>query len=196
MARLFAGRALVSLLMVFFLHPARDFYQRELVALIGQRLFVVQTALKRLAAAGVVDRLSRGNRTYYRVNSMHPAFEELRSLVVKTIGLGDSLRAKLATLGSKVKVAFLYGSVARGGESASSDVDVMLIGDASSREVASVLAPAKRRLNREINPVVYRPVELKRKLRSRHPFIVEVMEQPKIFLLGDERALKGIIGRG
>lgn len=190
---LFAGRAVVALLRMFFLHPSRDFYQRELAALTGERLFLIQSALKRLVRAGVVGQIWRGNHTYYRVDPSHPAYEHLRALMLTTAGFGDSLRTHLLGMRDKVKVAFLYGSVARGDETATSDIDLMLIGDLSGRETASVLAPVKRLVNREINPSVYTSAEFRRKYQERHPFIREVVGGPKIFLLGGEDELKAIL---
>ena len=194
-SHLFAGRAVVTLLRVFFLHPSRDFYQRELIDLTGERLFLIQTALKRLLRAGVVGQVSRGNRTYYRVDPSNPAYEHLKALMLQTVGLGDSLRAQLLGLREKLKIAFIYGSVARNEETPSSDIDIMLIGDLSGREVASLFAPVKKLLHREINSSVYSASEFRKKLQQRHPFIRQVLDEPKVFLLGDERALKAIIGR-
>lgn len=192
---LFAGRAVVSLLRLFLLHPDRDFYQRELTDLAGERLFLIQRALARLVQAGLINQTSRGNRVYYRANQSHPAFEDLKAVIFKTVGLGDTFRAQLARLGDRVKVAFLYGSVARGEETTSSDVDIMLVGDLSGREVASIFAPVRKMLNREINPSVYRPAEFRRRFKERHPFVVTVLNEPRLFLLGDERDLKAILGR-
>lgn len=192
---LFAGRAVVALLRLFMLHPTRDFYQRELVDLTGERLFLIQRGLARLVEAGIVEQASRGNRVYYRVNRAHPAFQDLKGVILKTVGLGDALRARLREVGDRVKAAFLYGSSARGEETASSDIDIMLIGDLSGREVASVFAPVKRMLRREINPSVYSPAEFRKKAKERHPFVTTVLKEPKVFLLGDERDLKAILGR-
>lgn len=132
---------------------------------------------------------------YYRANRAYPAFEDLKALILKTVGLGDALRAQLEKLGDKVRLVFLYGSVARGEEAASSDIDIMLVGEVSSREVASTLASMKRTLNREINPAVYRPTELHRRFMERQPFVTNVLKEPKIFVLGNERDLEAILGR-
>jgi predicted nucleotidyltransferase len=177
------------------LHPTRDFYQRELVDLTGERLFLIQRGLARLVEAGVVEQASRGNRVYYRVNQAHPAFQDLKGMILKTVGLSDTLRAQLREVGDRVKVAFLYGSSARGGETAASDIDIMLVGDLSGREVASVFAPVKKMLRREINPSVYSSAEFRKKIKERHPFVTTVLREPKVFLLGDERGLKAILGR-
>ena len=190
---LFAGRPLIELLRLFLLNPARDYYQRELVDSTGERLFQVQRTLKRLESADVVTRSMRGNRTYYRANRAHPAFDELKSLMLKTVGLGDTLRAEIKRLGEQVQTAFIFGSVARGDESRGSDVDVMIVGDIPSRAVASAFLPAKRLLGRELNVAVYSPMELRKRFRANHPFAREVIKGPKIFLLGDKHVLDAII---
>lgn len=179
---------------VFILSPGPDFYQRELVDLTGERLLLVQRALGRLVEAGLVEGTPRGNRVYYRANRSHPAFDDLKGLVVKTVGVGDALREQLGNLRERVRIAFVYGSVARGDETAASDIDIMLIGDLSGREVASLLSPVKKMLNREINPSVYSPGEFRRKFKEHHPFLTTVLKEPKLFLLGDERALKAVLG--
>jgi len=191
---LFAGRAIVALLRLFVLHPTRDFYQRELANLTGERLFLVQKGVARLVRSGLVDRVSRGNRVYYRANRAHPAFEDLKAAILKTAGLGDVLRDQVCALGDRVKLAFVYGSVTRGDETAASDIDIMLIGNLTGKEVASVFAPIKKVLNREINPSVYSLIEFRKKVRERHPFLTTVLKEPKLFLLGDKRALKAILG--
>jgi len=183
------------LLKLFFLHPTRDFYQRELSHLIDERLFLVQKALTKLVQSGLISRVSSGNRVYYRANQGHPAFGDLKAVILKTIGLGDVLRAELTRLKDKIKIAFLYGSVARGEETGTSDIDIMLIGNLSGREVASILSPIKKELNREINPSVYSEEEFRTKARERHTFITTVLHEPKLFLLGDGRALEAVLSR-
>lgn len=192
---LFAGRAVVALLRLFVLHPTRDFYQRELADLTGERLFLVQKGLARLVRAGLVDRASSGNRVYYKANRSHPAFQDLKAAILKTAGLGDVLRDQVSALGDKVKLAFVYGSVARGDETASSDVDIMLIGNLTGKEMASVFAPVKKVLSREINPSVYSLAEFRKKVREHHPFLTTVLKEPKLFLLGNERDLEAALGR-
>lgn len=195
LAGLFSGRAVAALLKLFFLHPTRDFYQRELSHLIDERLFLVQKALTKLVQSGLISQVSSGNRLYYRANQGHPAFGDLKAVILKTIGLGDVLRAELTRLKDRIKIAFLYGSVARGEETATSDIDIMLIGNLSGREVASILSPIKKELNREINPSVYSEEEFRTKARERHTFITTVLHEPKLFLLGDKRALEAVLSR-
>ena len=186
---------MTALLKLFVQNPGRDYYQRELVDSTGDHLFQVQRALRRLATAGVIIRSVRGNRTYYRANRSYPAFEELKSLILKTVGLGDALRAEIHRLGETVRTAFIFGSIARGEETDSSDVDIMVVGNAPSRAVSSALLPAKRLLRRELNAAVYTPAELRKRFKRADPFARDIVEGPKIFLIGDDHVLEAIIGR-
>jgi predicted nucleotidyltransferase len=112
--------------------------------------------------------------------------------MVKTAGLADILTQALEPLADDVRVAFVYGSLASGKESARSDVDVMVIGKASFGDVVKALRPAEARLSREVNPTVYPPAEFKAKLAAKHHFLTSVLNEPKVFLVGDEHDLEGL----
>lgn len=188
---MFASDTLVALLRVLLLRPEAAFYQRELADAAGTGLFAVQRELARLERAGLVVRTPRGNRIYYTADRRHPAFEDLKRVVVKTVGLGDALRAALAALTGRVRAAFLYGSAAAGREAAGSDLDLMIVGDLTSSEAAAVLGPVARTLGRELNPAVYPLAEFRKKAREGHHFISAVLKGPKIFLVGGEDDLAG-----
>lgn len=110
-------------------------------------------------------------------------------MVVKTVGVGDVLRAALVSLADRINVAFLFGSLVRGSERSSSDADVMIVGDVTFAEVVSVLGSAQETVRREINPLVYLPEEFQLKLAADHHFLKKTIESPKIFLVGDEHEL-------
>jgi predicted nucleotidyltransferase len=190
---LFASRTLARLLTAFLTQPEAARYQRELVDAVGARLYTVQRDLARLERAGLVVRTPRGNRVYYQANRHHPAFEDLKRVIVKTTGLGDALRHALAPLADRVQVAFVYGSWARGEETADSDLDLLLVGDLKLREVSTVLGPVARQLGREFNPLVYSAAELRRKAQENHPFVSDVLQGAKIHLIGDEGDLRRLV---
>jgi predicted nucleotidyltransferase len=119
-------------------------------------------------------------------------FDELRGLAAKTFGLAEALQEFLRPLRRKVAAAFVYGSQAGGKARAASDVDLMVIGKATFGEVVAALQPAHDRLGREVNPTVYPEAEFRAKLAKKHHFLRAVMDGPKIFLVGDERVLKGL----
>jgi len=191
---LFASRTLARLLTTLLTRPETAFYQKELADGAGTGLYAVQRELARLEKAGLVVRTPRGNRVYYRANRSHPAFEDLKRVILKTMGLGEALRAALAPLADRVRVAFIYGSLARGEETAGSDIDLLLVGDLTLREASAVLGPAGRDLGREFNATVYPPEEFRTKAREGHHFISAVLKGEKIYLIGDEIALKGLAG--
>ena len=121
---------------------------------------------------------------------MCPVFDELHGLIRKTFGVAQVLKDGLAALAGKIQLAFIYGSLATGGETAASDVDVMVVGERISlQDVVSAFSEAQRELQREVNPSVYRTEEFCRKLAGGHHFLSSVVAGPKIFLIGDEGEL-------
>ena len=180
-------RAVLALL---FGHPEEAYYLRQIARCTGSGLGAVQRELKALAAAEVIRRTVRGHQVYFQANEKSPIFGDLKNLVTKTMGAGDMLRSALAPLSSKIQLAFIFGSMARGDERPGSDIDVLLVGTAGFHEIVSALAAAQRSLAREINPTVYPAEEFRSKLRAGHHFLASVLQQPKIFLIGDELELK------
>ena len=189
---LFASATLGELLRVFMLEPEREYYQRELQRLTGAHLRQLQRDLERLQRSGLVARRAHGNRTYYRAVPAHPAFVDLRAAVVKTEGLGDELRGALAGLGDAVTLAFIYGSFARGDDVVGSDVDVLIVGSASRREVATALVAAAASSRRELNPFIVAPADFTARWRDGDHFIASVLSGPRIWLVGDEASLAAL----
>ena len=135
----------------------------------------------------------------YSANRASPVFEELASILRKTSGLSDVLAEVLSTAKGIIDVSFIYGSLARGKEVVGSDVDVMVIGNVSFREIVKSLHPAQATLGREINPKVFRAAEWRKRVAARDSFVMDVLAKPKLFLVGtaDELAkLGGHLSRG
>lgn len=183
------GRTRQKVLALFFGHPDESFYLREVARRTGQALGAVQRELAQLAAAGILGRERQGNQVRFRVNPQCPVYPELKALVTKTVGAADVLRAALRPLAERIRAAFLFGSFARGEQRQHSDVDVMVVGDVSFRDLSAALAQAERRLGRPVNPVLYTPDEFACKRAENHHFLTRVLEEPKILLIdggGDE----------
>jgi uncharacterized protein len=193
LAELFPNLALVKVLSLFLLHPEEEFYQRDIAETTGNALLQVQRALKRIERTGLVTKTKRGNMVFYKAERMHPAFEDLKRVFLKTVALGDVLREALTPLGEKVKLAFIFGSIAQGRETAQSDIDLFLVGELSLRETTKILGPVTSEIGREFNPVVYLPDEFKKKARENHHFITEVIRNPKIWLIGNEEELAKLV---
>ncbi len=182
-------RAVLSLL---YTHPDESFYLRQIARVAGVGMGSIQRELKALAKAGIIQSSVKGKLIYYQANSQCPVYAELKGLIVKTVGLGDILKAALATLSDRIQTAFVYGSFAGGKENKSSDVDVCVVGSATFTEVVSALSLAQQSLGREINPTVFPSEEFQTKLASHNHFIMTIMKGPKIFLVGDEHELKNM----
>lgn len=186
------GKTRRSLLALFYGHPDRSFYLREVVRTIGAGQGAVQRELAQLTAVGLLLRTRRGNQVYYQANPQTPVFTELKSLIVKTAGVADVVREALAELAENIIVAFVHGSLARGRGQAGSDVDLVVIGDLSFGEVVTALRPAQERLQREVNATVYSATEFRKKLRAGHQFLTRIMTTPKIFLAGGDHELANL----
>ena len=141
-------------------------------------------------------REGQGNRVYYQANRRSPLFGELQGIVLKTTGLADVLRGALEPLQEKVRVAFVFGSLASGSATSESDVDLMVIGEAGLRELAPLLPSARATLGREINPVAVKPREWRNRLVHGDHFTETLLREPKVFLMGDEDELDRFGGRG
>jgi predicted nucleotidyltransferase len=150
--------------------------------------------LKRLAGVGLLTQEKRGNQTLYRANRASPIFAELSGILRKTSGLADVVGEALAPLSDDINVAFIFGSFARGVETAGSDIDVLVIGSVDFGAVVEALYPAQQQLAREINPKVFSIREWKSKLKEKSSFTMDVLAKPKILLIGDEHELAELAG--
>jgi len=193
MASALFGKGRRRVLAALFSRPDQPRYLREIIAAAGSGQGQVQRELDQLHRAGLVLRERRANLVYYRPNPEAPIYEELRSIVFKTFGVADELRAALRPLAPRIDVAFVYGSLARGEETARSDVDVMIVGAVKFSEAVLALSGAQERVRREINPGVYSRSELRAKLKEAGGFANRVLSGPKLFLIGDEHDLGELV---
>lgn len=170
------------------------FHLRAIVRAAGAGVGSVQRELKTLEAAGLVERSAEGRQVYYRANARSPVFSELRALVAKTVGMGSVIRMALEPLAQRIRVAFIYGSGARGELTAGSDVDVLVIGSVAFGDVVEALHDTQARLGREVNPSVFTSMEWVQRLRGRDHLASALMRGEKLFVIGDERELAGVVG--
>jgi predicted nucleotidyltransferase len=175
---------------VLFGNPRRSFYANEVIALARSGTGAVQRELRRLEASGLVTVTRVGNQKHYQANPGSPVFDELRALVLKTVGLADVLRAALAPVAKDIRAAFVYGSIAKGQDTAASDIDLMVVSDRLSHaDLFAALEQATAQLGRKVAPTIYSSKELTRRVKQENAFVTRVLTQPKVWLIGDERAL-------
>ena len=179
------------LLGALFGNPARSFYARELIGLAGSGSGAIQRELERLTQSGLVTMRPIGNQKHFRANPESPVFAELCALTRKTFGLADPLRQALEPLASRIQSAFVYGSVAKHEDTASSDIDLMIIADKLSYgELLEALEPLTRTIGRRVNPTVLTQRDWAKRLTTRSAFTTRVMAQPKIWIIGSENEFR------
>lgn len=178
------------LLAVLFGQPDRSFYGNELLRLTGTGRGALQRELAKLVSADLVTVTPIGNQKHYQANAAAPIFAELRGIVMKTLGLADVLRTALNAVSDRIELAFVFGSVAKGTDTATSDIDLMVVTETLTyADLFEGLAAAEQVLGRKVNPTLYTSAALAEKVRTENSFVLRVLSQPKIFLIGTEDVL-------
>ena len=183
-----------AILTALFLRPEKEWYLTELASALGTGPSSLQREVDALVRVGILERRVDGRRSYLRAGRDSPIFPELRGLIEKTSGIVPLL---LAAVGGArgLKAAFIYGSLARGEETAGSDVDLMVIGSVSSMNLSVKLRSVERVLGRQINPTVFSLDEFADRLAQKNHFLRTVMRGRKIMLVGTEDELESIARR-
>ncbi|MEO6320631.1 MAG: nucleotidyltransferase domain-containing protein [Polaromonas sp.] len=182
-----------KVLSLLLLHPDTDYHVRELARQTQTAAGTLHKELTRLAAAGLLLRKPQGNQVRYQANRQCPVFAELAGLLRKTTGAVETVANALQAL--QPPLALIFGSVAKGTETAGSDVDVLVISDALGfADVVKALYPAQAELAREINPVLYSSAEFQRRVQTGDPFALDIVNGPKLFLMGTDHDLGQLAG--
>jgi predicted nucleotidyltransferase len=193
LASLLFGAYRRDVLALLLLHPETSLHVREIARATGKAPGTLLRELNRLADAGVLIRKPVGNQVHFQADTGCAIYEDLRSLLKKTVGIVDVLREALAPVANKIDAAFVYGSVARGDERAGSDLDLMIIGEAKFADVVEALGHVQETLRREINPNLYPAREFRRKLAAGEPFLKRVLAEKKMFVIGGDDDLGKLV---
>ncbi len=186
---LFPNQYRRKVLGLLLMRPDQQIHLRELARVIGAAPGTLKKELDALCGVGLLRAERVGNQVRFCANTAHPVFPELQALIRKTIGLADALRLSLAPLAGRIDAAFVFGSMASGTESAGSDIDLMVVGDAGFAEIVDATYAAQATLGREINPKVMSASEWQAKKAERNAFLQDVLNKPRIMLIGDADAL-------
>lgn len=179
-----------SVLALLYGQPHQSFHTNEIIRLTRSGTGAVQRELEKLTRVGLITMQPIGNQKHYQANQVSPLYSELRSIVLKTFGLRDILQQALDPVASQIYVAFIYGSIAKQEDTSTSDIDLMLIcKDLTYADLFKLLEEAQGQLGRKINPTFYSPTEWSTKLKASNHFLIQVIKQPKIFLIGTEDEL-------
>ena len=174
------------------MHPERWWFLADLARHIGVPPSSLQREMESLVEVGILLRRQEGKQVYFKPDPNCPILCELQGIMTKTVGLVDVLRSTLVPFQKSIKVAFVYGSIARSEELSESDVDLMIVGNASLADLSPALQKAEQRLGREVNPTLFSPEEFARKVNQGHHFLKTVLGGEKLFIHGGPDDLAAI----
>jgi predicted nucleotidyltransferase/predicted transcriptional regulator with HTH domain len=190
---LFTSKLRAEILALFFSRPEEALYLGEIVKLTGEDRGNISRELRNLETIGLLISRKEGNLKYYSSNKDFLLYDELKSIILKTRGAVGALKETLSRA-KKIEYAFIYGSIASGTETAKSDIDLMVIGEISLEGLLRLIRGPEKALGREINPSLYSVKEYKGRMKKKDPFIVQIMNEPRMMLIGDDDGLQGIAG--
>jgi predicted nucleotidyltransferase len=178
-------------LALIFGHPERSFYTSEIMRNVHSGVGAVERELSKLERSGLVSVERIGNQKHYRANHAAPIFEELRGLVEKTVGLAEPIKKSFQPYADRIKSAFVYGSVARGADTARSDIDLIVIGnDLNYSDLYTAAQNVTTTLGRKLNPLFLSESDWHRKASESGSVFNKISRSPKIFIVGTEEDLQ------
>ena len=180
---LISSETRVRLLTLFLMNPGKEYYIRQIERLVGKNYALVRKELARLESFGLLTSEAKGNQTYYSVDRNFFLYPELQRLVLKTEGVAQALKERLADIGD-VECIFIYGSFASGTAGAKSDIDLFIVGDVDEDRLIPLLNESERTLQREINYTLIKKEELRDRVAEADPFVTNVLNGPKIMIEG------------
>jgi len=191
MAMLKLSKNRAVLLRLFFTNPDQTFYIQEIGRILDKKPGVFQRNLYDMEREGILISEYKANARYFRANKDYPLYKEYKSIVFKTIGVVGSIKEVLEKAGP-INFSFLYGSFAKGKENYLSDIDLVIIGSPDENKIIRNIEKLEKKLKREINYKLYLPKEFRDSVRRKDPFLMGVLEDRKIMLIGGENELRKI----
>ncbi|MFO8052926.1 MAG: nucleotidyltransferase domain-containing protein [Candidatus Omnitrophota bacterium] len=183
-----------ELLRLFFTNPDKAFYMQQIGRILGKKPGVFQRTLNNLASENILKSEYKANARYFKINKSYPLYEELKSIIFKTVGVVGSIGTILEKI-ENIKIAFIYGSYAKKRQNSLSDIDILIIGKPNEDKLSSCLDNLEEKLQREINYKLYSLVNFREDIKNKEPFISEILEDKKIMIKGNEDELRKIIKR-
>ena len=183
-----------ELLKLFFTNPDKAFYMQEIGRILEKKPGVFQRTLNNMVSENILESEYRANARYFKVNKSYSLYKELKSIVFKTVGVKGSIKKILEGIGN-IKSAFIYGSYAKAKENSLSDIDLVVIGNPDEDNLIEKLDKLEEKLQREINFKLYTLKELKKEIKEKEPFILEILKDEKVIIVGGENGLPEISER-
>ena len=172
---LFTSETRAQIMRILFDGVLKEHYLREIEKITHIHINSLQKEVKHLASIDLITARKDGNRIYYKANIENPIYPDLVSIVEKTVGVISLLKGKLND--TKIECAFLFGSMAKNKEKATSDIDLIVIGDLGMRALTKLISGLQEKLGREINPHIYTKEEFKKRIKSKDHFLTSVLKE-------------------
>ena len=186
---LISSRPKRKLLSLFLTHPEEKFYIRQLERLVSEPVGAIQRELPKLEKMGLVKfEIGNGRKNYF-LDKTCPIKEELKSIILKTIALGERIK-ELIKKTKNIKYAFIYGSVAKGEEDIKSDIDLMVIGNIDEIKLQEKIQQIESKISRTINYTLMNIEEFKKRLNEKEPFLMRILRDRKIEIIGSENEIR------
>lgn len=180
-----------QLLRLFVTNPNKAFYMQEIGRILGKKPGTFQRTLNNMVSEEILKSEYNANARYFKANNNYPLYKELRSVVLKTVGVGGSIKKVLEQIGN-IKIAFIYGSYAKAKANYLSDIDLAVIGNPDEDRLIKELDKLEEKLQREINYKLYSLKELKKDVNEKEPFILEILRDKKLMIVGAENELRKV----
>jgi len=190
LSEILSSRSRAAIFKLLFSGMEKELHVREIQRRSTLNDSTIRQELRKLVRLDLVKGRKNSNRIYYRANKENPLYPELRNLVIKTTGVADVLREALRD--GRIQLAFVFGSIAGGEETAGSDVDLLVIGEIGFRSLSELLSGVSEKIGREINPHVMNKDEYSKRIKSNEHFITHILKSPKIFIVGADHDLEAM----
>ena len=177
-----------KILSYYFTNPTNQLYVRQLASILSEDPGNISKELCKLENEGVFIAETKGNQKHFYLNKSYPLYSELKSILFKTVGVEGLLKGIIGKA-KGVQLSFIYGSYAANKENASSDIDLLIVGNPNEDELLERIESAEQALGREINYNIYPVQEFKEKRKRKDNFIENILKRPKIMLKGDTGAI-------
>ncbi|TSC94774.1 MAG: nucleotidyltransferase [Parcubacteria group bacterium Licking1014_1] len=179
------------ILELFFRDPEKSYYFRQIGTLLNKEPGVFQKDIETLVKNHVLKSEYRANSRFFELNKDHPLFEEFKSIFFKTLGAEGKLKEIFKDI-KNVKITFIFGSYARKEENSLSDIDLMIIGNPNEDDFFGKISDLESKLSREINYRIFSEYNWQKRIREKESFILSILKNPKIFIIGNENELRKI----
>lgn len=179
------GKTKSEILGIFFTNPEKSYYIGELGRILNKKPGVFQHTLNRLVKDNILYSEYQGNQRYFKLNKNYIFFDELKNIIYKTTGIFGILKKEFLKI-KNINFVFIYGSFAKGKQNLYSDVDLFIVGKADENKIISMIDKIEKKFNREINYKILNLDELKKYIDKKDPFILNILNEKKFFIIGDE----------